>query len=81
MLSSTALLLLAAVIAYKEFPRMRRERRYRDLVVFTVMLLTGTLLGILQAARVPLPNPLDWMTAVYRPVSRGLDALIGWRES
>ncbi|AEI39569.1 hypothetical protein [Paenibacillus mucilaginosus] len=80
MMDSIALLLLAACIAYKEIPRMRRARRHRDLLVFTVMLLAGTILGILQSARVPLPNPLDWMTMVYRPVSQGVDALIGWRE-
>ncbi|MCZ8523518.1 MULTISPECIES: hypothetical protein [Paenibacillus] len=77
---SAGLFLLSAFIAYREIPRMRRERRHRDLFAFTVLLLAATTLGILHASRVPLPNPLDWMLAIYQPVTRGLNILIGWKE-
>ena len=51
-------LAFAVVILY-EGPRLLREGKRKELVVFGVLVLAAAVLGFLQTARVEIPNPLQ----------------------
>jgi hypothetical protein len=63
-----------SVIAYIEVPYLVRKKLFRELLLFSALLSFGVTVSILEALRIQLPNPLDWITAIYKPIS---DTLFG----
>lgn len=69
MWSIAAILLVVAAIVYLEAPALKKAKRMKELYIFSFLVAAGGLLGILQSLEVPLPNPLDWITAIHKPIS------------
>ncbi|WP_409345682.1 hypothetical protein [Paenibacillus sp. MBLB4367] len=65
---ASIVLITAAIIAI-ELPYMRRNNMKRELVVFSILLAAGFGLSLTEALEITIPNPLDWMTYVFRPYS------------
>ncbi len=76
MWSLGALLISAAGIALLEIPRLRKNKMYKDLIVFCCLLLLGTILGAIKIVHRTLPNPLDLITFVFQPASKLLQHLL-----
>jgi hypothetical protein len=55
-----------ASIALYEAPKMAKEHHWRDLTVFSVLLLSTFTLGVLMLMKVNVPNPLKLVEAVVR---------------
>jgi ABC-type transport system involved in cytochrome c biogenesis permease subunit len=70
----TGILLTGSVIAWLEAPYLLRAKMLKELLIFALLLTTGVTVTILYTLRVPLPNPLDWITYIHKPVS---DLLFG----
>jgi hypothetical protein len=68
------ILMIVGIIAWVEVPNLRKKKLKKELVVFAILLFLATGLSITEALRVELPNPIDWITAVYKPMS---DAIAG----
>lgn len=64
-----AILLVAIVIAMIEVPSLFRKRLRKELWVFTILLLLATGLSIAESLQVEIPNPIDWIIAIYKPIS------------
>ena len=65
------LLMIAAfvtVLCIVEIPKMLKSRQYRDLAAFSVLLIIGTLSGIVLSLGKPLPTPSEWITWVFSPL-------------
>ncbi|MHA0857164.1 hypothetical protein [Paenibacillus sp. CMAA1364] len=69
MLSVAGIVFVIAIIIAIDVPPLIRKKLIRELWVFSILLLFGTILAISQALRFNIPNPLDWLTFVYKPVS------------
>ncbi|MBP1963422.1 hypothetical protein [Paenibacillus aceris] len=65
-----SVLIIAALAGLLELPTLLRKQLVAESWVFSSLLFIGTLLCILHFGRVKLPNPLDWITYVYHPVSQ-----------
>ncbi|REK71795.1 hypothetical protein [Paenibacillus paeoniae] len=76
MLSITGILLTAVTIAMLEVPALWKKRLKKELVLFSMILLLATGIGIVQSMHIPLPNPLDWVSSVYGPIGRLLDSVL-----
>ncbi|MBW5446362.1 hypothetical protein GE107_09850 [Cohnella sp. CFH 77786] len=59
----------AAAICWIDVPRLRRNKAVKERWAFGVLLTVAAGLGIAQSMRVRLPNPLDWIFSVFRPIS------------
>ncbi|WP_331280817.1 hypothetical protein [Bacillus sp. UNC41MFS5] len=46
-----------------------RKKLVKELWIFSILLLFGTMLSIAQALDISIPNPLDWLTVLYKPFS------------
>ncbi|WP_438448692.1 hypothetical protein [Gorillibacterium sp. sgz5001074] len=75
MLSGLMIVLACVIIVLLEVPGILREKRRRELAVFSVLLAMAAGLTIAQALRVPLPNPVDGLIALFSPVYRWVHAL------
>jgi len=62
------LMITAAIIAIEWRSLMKRKHR-GELWAFALLCMFGTGLGIAKALRLPIPNPLDWITVLYEPLS------------
>ncbi|MBB6735308.1 hypothetical protein H7C18_30780 [Cohnella sp. CBP 2801] len=67
------LLAAAGICAAIELPSLAGHKK--DLWIFTLLLLLGTPLSIAAALKAPIPNPLDWIAAVYRPIGNWMKNL------
>lgn len=75
----TAIGIIAASLAILAIdgPRIRKMRPRRDFIVFSVFLLLGTGLSIIEfATHLELPNPSDLLIVVYKPVHHVITSLL-----
>lgn len=64
-------------IVWYEVPKMIKKGERRELWLFAFLTLLGMVLVTAESFRWKIPNPLDWLTAFYRPVSTLIQALLG----
>lgn len=57
------------VVIWLEVPALIKKKKIKELWLFSLMLLAGISLTIAKVAHLPIPNPLDFVTWVYRPAS------------
>ncbi|MGE5328695.1 MAG: hypothetical protein ACM3KR_04210 [Deltaproteobacteria bacterium] len=62
-------LVFSSVLCLIEIPKMLKGRLYKELWTFSIILALGVTLAILKSLDVDIPNPSDWVTWVYSPVS------------
>ncbi|RJE86101.1 hypothetical protein D3P07_18630 [Paenibacillus sp. 1011MAR3C5] len=76
MLAIGGILATAVVIAMLEVPGLRKKRQVKEIWLFMILLLFGTGVGIAESLHLPLPNPLDWVSYVYRPIGQLVDSAL-----
>lgn len=69
MLAIFAILITSSAIILIEFPYLLSKHNMKDIWIFSILLLFATGLGIAMAFQVKIPNPIDWISFIYRPVS------------
>ncbi|MGG1516336.1 hypothetical protein ABE504_13030 [Paenibacillus oryzisoli] len=65
----SSILIVGGIITCLEAPNLVRKKLIKELCMFLVLLVIGVTLSILQEIRIHLPNPLDWIIAVHKPIS------------
>lgn len=60
----------AGICAAIEIPSLAGFKK--DRWVFFLLLLLGTAASIAAALKAPIPNPLDWIAAVFQPLGNRL---------
>ncbi len=68
-------LIFIAIIAY-EAPGLIRQKMWRELAVFGVLLVIGMIYSYGQVLNLPLPNPTKGIEAVFKPVSKYLEKIL-----
>lgn len=64
-----ALLLTFAGIAFYEVPGLIRQKRWRELSAFAVLLTVGFVLSLLQTIGVKVPNPTKGIESIIKYLS------------
>ncbi|MCM3676123.1 hypothetical protein M3699_20215 [Peribacillus simplex] len=76
MVAVAGILVIVAVIIAIDVPHLLRKKLKKELWIFSILLLFGTALSIAQAQKIKIPNPLDWITAIYKPLSDMIETLL-----
>ncbi|MDQ0883540.1 hypothetical protein [Peribacillus sp. V2I11] len=76
MVAVAGILVIVAVIIVIDVPPLVRKKLKKELWIFSILLLFGTALSIAQALNIKIPNPLDWITAIYKPLSDMIETLL-----
>ncbi len=71
----TGFLAAAGICAAIEIPSLRGHKK--DLWVFSILLACAIALCIAVTLKTRVPNPLDWVAAVFRPIG---ERIIGMLE-
>ncbi|PZX02423.1 hypothetical protein C7437_11115 [Psychrobacillus insolitus] len=69
MLNSLGILLVATVIIIIEVPSLLEKKQKKELIVFSILLIIGVTLSILRAFGINIPNPLDLLTFIFKPMN------------
>ncbi|RIX60319.1 hypothetical protein D3P08_01760 [Paenibacillus nanensis] len=64
----------ASFFAYLEVPLLIKAKMKKELWVFSILLLIGTMLSIAVSFDMVVPNPLDLIYLIFKPMSQVLDA-------
>jgi hypothetical protein len=70
------ILVIVGVIIAIDVPSLLRKKEKKELWVFFILLLIGTSLSIAQALQIKIPNPVDWITIIYQPLSDLIETLL-----
>ncbi|NOV00762.1 hypothetical protein [Paenibacillus planticolens] len=65
-----SIVIIVVLTGLLELPDLLNKQLAAEIWVFSSLLFIGALFCILHFERVALPNPLDWITYVYHPVSQ-----------
>lgn len=68
-------LIFLAIIAI-EVPALIRGKMWRELSVFTVLLMLAMVYGYGFALNITLPTPTDAVNSVFKPISKYVDKLL-----
>lgn len=75
MMIAAAVMAVSIGIAWFEVPTLWRNRLWKELGMFSALLLFGTVLGIARALHIPIWNPTYWIMFAFKPVSELLSSL------
>ncbi|MEG6614889.1 hypothetical protein V6C27_00380 [Peptococcaceae bacterium 1198_IL3148] len=68
--------LFLAIIAF-QVPTLIKKQMWRDLISFSVLMVVGIVLSFSIVLDISLPNPLQFIAAVFTPVTQYFDNLFG----
>jgi hypothetical protein len=63
------ILLVAILIIVLEVPPLLEKKQKKELWVFSLLLFLGVGLSIAESLDLNIPNPLDWIAIIYKPLS------------
>ncbi|MGE7624947.1 hypothetical protein ACQKMD_18440 [Viridibacillus sp. NPDC096237] len=69
MLLTMGILVISAAVSMFEIPNLLKNNKTKELWVFIILLLIGTSLSVAVCLKVMLPNPLNWITFIFKPFS------------
>lgn len=59
-----------------ETPGLVKKRMWRELAAFSVLLVIGMVYSYGQMLDLPLPNPTDYIMAIFKPVSQYFEKIL-----
>lgn len=64
------------IIILYEVPRLIKDKMWRELIVFSVLMLFGMTMAYAQVLDLPIPNPTNAIIKVFKPVSMWVDKIL-----
>lgn len=75
-LSVALVLAFGAVLSFVEVPKMIKGKEFRELILYSLLLTTGSAVIILRSFRINIPNPTDLVMWFYSPISEFMKQLM-----
>lgn len=76
MWSILGILLIAAMIMLIELPTLLQNKWKKELWMFSLLLGMGVGLSIAESLEAEIPNPVDWITIAYKPLSDAIFSVL-----
>lgn len=65
-----------AVIVAIELPRLIKQKTYREIVIFFVLIVLGITLSLGQVLQLPIPNITKGIETVTRPIFKAVERIL-----
>lgn len=65
-----------AVIVAIELPRLIKQKTYREIVIFFVLIALGITLSLGQVLQLPIPNITKGIETVTRPIFKAVERIL-----
>lgn len=76
MVKVLGIVIISLLIAWKEIPPLKKQKKKKDIWIFSILQLTATTLLSLVILEVKIPSPLEVIRVVYKPISDALFTLL-----
>lgn len=76
MLASVGIIIIGMIMAWIELPNLFKEKAIKEIIVFSLLLISGIILSILVILRIELPNPLDLLLMIFAPISKWIESIL-----
>lgn len=77
MWAAAAILIGSVAVGAWEGATLWKEKKRKETVIFAFLMAAAASLFAAQTLNYSLPNPLDWIAAVFRPISKAIYAMFG----
>lgn len=77
MIAAIFLTVLFMGILYLQLPPLIKKKNLREIISYSVMMAIGIIYSYGYALDIELPNPTKAVDAVFRPLTKLLDTLLG----
>lgn len=74
---TVGIIIIATLITYFEMPTLLKNGEKKTIWAFFILLVSGTALNIALYFKVNIPNPLDLIIFIYKPVADFIQTLLG----
>ncbi|WP_258297305.1 hypothetical protein [Paenibacillus peoriae] len=78
MLATIIVICIGLAIAVKDLPGLYRKRRFKDMLVYILMLGLGIWLSVLAVKLEVTPSPLILIEMIYNPINTFVSHLFGF---
>lgn len=75
-MNAVLLIIVYTAIISIEVPGLIKKKLWRELAVFSFLMLVGMIFGFGVALDLPVPNPISVLEAVFAPLTKYLDGLL-----
>ncbi|MBO8137252.1 MAG: hypothetical protein H0Z40_03850 [Desulfotomaculum sp.] len=75
-MNAVLLIIVYTAIISIEVPGLIKKKLWRELAVFSFLMLVGMIFGFGVALDLPVPNPISALEAVFAPLTKYLDGLL-----
>ena len=75
-MAAVGVIIVCSMIAFMELPKLIKEKLTKEIIIFSLFLLFATILAIIAALRIELPNPIDWLMMIFVPINHWLDSML-----
>jgi amino acid transporter len=65
-----AVLAAGMLIVFKEVPSLVKNKKRKELWVFSILLIAGCVLCIMVLMGIKVTTPLEWIKRIYEPISK-----------
>ncbi|HZH58782.1 MAG TPA: hypothetical protein VEY70_04225 [Metabacillus sp.] len=76
MWSIVGILLIGLIVFIIDVKPLIKGKNYREISIYSSLLLSGLALSSLLILKVRIPTPLDFITAIYRPFISFIERLL-----
>jgi hypothetical protein len=76
MVGSLGVLVIAIMIALSQVPALLKKNMKKESILFILILSLGTILNIFLVFNIPIPNPLDLLLIVFKPISDKMELFL-----
>lgn len=70
MIKSLLILLIFIIIAIFEIPQLLKDKMSKEIVIFSIFMVTTAAIAIAQINKVPIPNPLELIAYTMKPIAQ-----------
>ena len=70
MLPVIFIIIIASLISLYEIPRLLKKELKKEIFIYSLLLIIAVGLGILYSLDIKIPNPLEGLTSIYKPINK-----------
>ncbi|MGQ4667780.1 hypothetical protein ACUIJN_18460 [Metabacillus halosaccharovorans] len=70
------ILLIGLLVWIIEITKLLKNKSYREIIIYSFLLISGLSFAILLALNIRIPTPLDFLNRIYNPIISSIERFL-----